>query len=980
MPDVGLAANMLIGKVAENSQKQLVEKLVSSGISKNKAVNIAAEMINTALNNIEKGSETADFSHYGEGVTEIYSAFVNGEYSGETLLRLAKTILVNQNNVDSASSNGYTENIGDETNGYSNTELLAGREVSTSDRSSNGLRQQSENSRKLSSFVGNAKQVSQREGGAVLRAGDSGWLVRQPQTNSEQNSARFNQSLRREISGVELNGRDTAGRTLGAELLEKLKDTIFKDKDGSILSLYHWTKEVFETFSKGEFGFHFGTLDAARDRYLQSKEDYPETPNGIYKEVYLNISNPLYIPFDTDGWSSAPILYQLRENGEISNEEHNRTSELNGLYEPSYDNPAAVATRELLKQKGYDGIIYYNESENQGSLSVIALYPDQIITVAENGVLKEGIGVLEGTSESSAFSEPDISNPKETALSSMQRVVSGGRRITTEEQQKLQAIGRKLGVRVDFDYEGPGNGYYEKGVIHLNPENCKSPLKFIFKHELMHHLENSRLYDKFQKYLFEKSSKFNDWLQTKGTTLTGYRNEVRARYKNAGLTDTLIKNGGGSEIVGANYEIVADFVGETLFGSNEGDITTEFLSELQKENRNIFERIADWFKSVIARLKGTAVEKDLIKLQQKVLRLKETVTTEEANKGKQFDILFPGESKRKRKTTYNEYNTNVLSWAHSSATNPGDIRIFNRNGRNFVLVEATSDSYIELKSGSYKEMKAYYEQAIKRADNQFYVYSDKIRAEGRGGLRDSFANRPRGYSDRNAGQVGGKGLQTDSTGNSEYLWASNQGTSLKDKQFSLERNTTTKADLKESAFSMPEKGKQYSVASETRLEEQRRGLLERAASGEITYDEAMQEYGKLIALPKGENPKVDVTVPEKVGGRYVHRFDRTLLESGHASEEVSEAVAKEIMEGARTFDRISNKSLIREAKALIDKDPQKAVEDWVGAINSDKTLTDRQLVLGQQLMLQAVEENNTKNKPCGKMPQGLFLFSHSNKI
>ena len=52
-----------------------------------------------------------------------------------------------------------------------------------------------------------------------------------------------------------------------------------------MLSLYHWTKENFLIFSKGEFGFRFGTLDAAHDRYTQLKEENPELPIGNYKEV-----------------------------------------------------------------------------------------------------------------------------------------------------------------------------------------------------------------------------------------------------------------------------------------------------------------------------------------------------------------------------------------------------------------------------------------------------------------------------------------------------------------------------------------------------------------------------------------------------------------------------------------------------------------------------------------------------------------------
>jgi hypothetical protein len=117
---------------------------------------------------------------------------------------------------------------------------------------------------------------------------------------------------------------------------------------------------------------------------------------------------------------------------------------------------------------------------------------------------------------------------------------------------------------------------------------------------------------------------------------------------------------------------------------------------------------------------------------------------------------------------------------------------------------------------------------------------------------------------------------------------------------------------------MSEKGPQYSLPTEedkARIKD----AHDKWENGEITS----KEYGNIIAditgaLPKGENPKVDVTLPEKVGERYVHRFDRTFLESGHAPEEVSEGIAKDILEGARTFERISNKSLVARAENRIN--------------------------------------------------------------
>ena len=66
-------------------------------------------------------------------------------------------------------------------------------------------------------------------------------------------------------------------------------------------------------------------------------------------------------------------------------------------------------------------------------------------------------------------------------------------------------------------------------------------------------------------------------------------------------------------------------------------------------------------------------------------------------------------------------------------------------------------------------------------------------------------------------------------------------------------------------------------------------LAERVRLGEISQteylnelqqlmDEATEKYG---AVPKGENPKVDVTVPKQVSDkRNTRRFVRTVLETG----------------------------------------------------------------------------------------------------
>ena len=56
------------------------------------------------------------------------------------------------------------------------------------------------------------------------------------------------------------------------------------------------------------------------------------------------------------------------------------------------------------------------------------------------------------------------------------------------------------------------------------------------------------------------------------------------------------------------------------------------------------------------------------------------------------------------KSYYSEFNTLAMQWAHGNKTKTGDITILNKKGKS-VLIEATDDGFIELKSGNYEDIK-----------------------------------------------------------------------------------------------------------------------------------------------------------------------------------------------------------------------------------------------------------------------------------
>ena len=528
-------------------------------------------------------------------------------------------------------NNGQQTVTGDDINGSTNPELLGGRTVSTANRGGNSLRQQGENSRKISSFVENGAS-GQENNNSTLRAGDSGWFVRQADQKGEVRN-RFEESVRGKISRIAPSGFDTIGRKISNEIKERFKNTVFKDENGNLLSLYHWTQATFEAFAKGEFGFHFGTLDAARDRYTQSLEEDLNTSKGTYKEVYLNIKNPYYIPFDAGVWCADAVAHQLKTDGIITNEQQEYFRSLEGFYDNTYDNPAAQAVREFLSENGYDGIIYENDSEDEGGISVIAFYPDQILTVAENGVLKENNGVSEADldngpasfmpendsnddSREPGFREPDTKEIYRKSTEKDFSILTGKRK--NAAQRQMEAVAEKFGVKVGYK-DDITKGYYDPALktIYMNPVWSLTEQYFVlFKHELTHHLENYKAYDSFKYYVVNFSNSFDAYVRDRlkdelGEEFKGGRKEALKAYNDIVLKQRQaskeipdrIKKSYNPESI--EREIVADFVGEVMLGGKDAAKAEAALMEIAKtEHRTVLEKIRDWVKEWFSIIKG----------------------------------------------------------------------------------------------------------------------------------------------------------------------------------------------------------------------------------------------------------------------------------------------------------------------------------------------------------------------------------------
>jgi site-specific DNA-cytosine methylase len=163
-----------------------------------------------------------------------------------------------------------------------------------------------------------------------------------------------------------------ADQTKTAAFKKWFKDSQVVNADGNPQVVYHATNASFDAFDpqKRELGFHFGSVDAAskRAKEIGIKDKYNVIP------VYLSLQNPYDIVSDLGNWSDMGMLEEYlseTNEGPFTNKEFSK-------FKNSDD------VRKGLQAKGYDGISYINNFEDQGSLSFIAFEPSQIKSAIGN--------------------------------------------------------------------------------------------------------------------------------------------------------------------------------------------------------------------------------------------------------------------------------------------------------------------------------------------------------------------------------------------------------------------------------------------------------------------------------------------------------------------------------------------------------------------------------------------------------------------
>ena len=143
--------------------------------------------------------------------------------------------------------------------------------------------------------------------------------------------------------------------------------------------VYHATAADFDAFdtTKGDLGAHFGSIEQAN--YLKNRLSGRGSMNIM--PVWLSIRNPLRLK-DVGSFHADGIAVQLEKKGLLKKGEGKRIEKeidadwtLRKKYDPML--------RQIIKDAGYDGVVYKNEHEGDGD-SYIAFEPEQIKSAVGN--------------------------------------------------------------------------------------------------------------------------------------------------------------------------------------------------------------------------------------------------------------------------------------------------------------------------------------------------------------------------------------------------------------------------------------------------------------------------------------------------------------------------------------------------------------------------------------------------------------------
>ena len=458
----------------------------------------------------------------------------------------------------------------------------------------------------------------------------------------------------------------------------------------------------------------------------------------------------------------------------------------------------------------------------------------------------------------------------------------------------------------------------------------------------------------------------------------------------------------------ARREVVADFVGEVLFGGKGEQQAVAALTELAQTQPKWYDRILSWVRNMVARFKGTAQERDLQRLEELFTRAyHEAASTENTgvdgdakfsiaqdNYGDDVVVidtdqgLFVGANKKE----YPQIAKKYLNDYFKGATLP--IAEYNAAKVNLTSIKKYIYSGKALDSNTQQaKMKAaveldnllrsseYIRSLRDKKDHQFAsdgfdYYKTHFIVDGQvfEGIIDI------GLSEKGALFYGMSNIENVTSryyGRYSNLLLGYNSVSkvsqgdISDNTVPQREQSVNRQDMQK--FSVPDFGTLYEAVNS--------GTVSREDFVQMMNEQMQRYVEKNGAIPKGENPAREINVPQKtMGPGKVRRFVRTILEtdSGKIPDEMVPYIEGEIVEGKLSYDPISDKSAMKEAQRTIDKGS--AETDWENAVKGNKNhFKKKDIAVGEALLQQYAERHDVQKflETAGQLAE---IFTNAGQI
>ena len=412
---------------------------------------------------------------------------------------------------------------------------------------------------------------------------------------------------------------------------------------------------------------------------------------------------------------------------------------------------------------------YLGGLRGESFLKLSARYGDRISYQSKKLAYEQGIAEAK-QNEKNRVTDSKKAKVYEGGLENREALL-GVEGIDKKQLDLIDRVSRILGVKVrisDIVKNSKGkevNAKVSDGVIEISKkavmgEDSKGgALRFLFNHEITHRIGElaPKQYRKFCDIALDYAS-----LKT-GLSV----NELIDRYSNERGA-----NGEDLNIFELMDEISADVAGMDIFSS-------DLIEYAARENIGVFEKMKNLLFDVLDKL-GIAKYSEVDKLKRTWQKAFDKAKRQAEINSRNVDLQEDSGVERysvdkRKKSLYNEYMTNAMIWAKSTDRQLGDLKILNANGKNFALIEATEDGFVEIKRGTYKEVQARYERVHREKDRSFHAYTEEIRSKQDRNMWDMQYAGDRGYATRYGEQTGRKGLQNNTSRNNEYLRTGDKG-------------------------------------------------------------------------------------------------------------------------------------------------------------------------------------------------------------